>query len=208
QLLRAAEQLFAEHGIANTPTRTITQAAGQRNESALHYHFGGRHGLISALHEKRTEQIQSRRLEILHTELEKNAAPPLRKLCEIMLQPIIELAREDNGFIDYLKIIGEIAFNTRQDLTNEIKHHETRSLQEIRPLVAKHLKHVPKQVAHIRIETIARFIIMSISQRAHQTEPFQGDEAALYLNNIIDNMAAMLAAEVSPATLGSMKGEG
>ena len=49
RLLRAGERLFAEHGIHQVRLREINALAGQRNSSALHYHFGSREGLVEAI---------------------------------------------------------------------------------------------------------------------------------------------------------------
>lgn len=53
-LLDAAERLFAEHGISGVSDRRIAEEAGQRNHSAVAYHFGGRPGLLDALIERHT----------------------------------------------------------------------------------------------------------------------------------------------------------
>ena len=44
RLLREAERLFARRGLYQVTVREITEAAGQRNVSALNYHFGSREG--------------------------------------------------------------------------------------------------------------------------------------------------------------------
>ena len=49
RLLDEATRLFAEHGIQGTTTRQITEAAQQRNASAVTYHFGSRDGLLRAV---------------------------------------------------------------------------------------------------------------------------------------------------------------
>ena len=49
KLLRAGERLFAEHGIHGAQMRDIVRAAGQANDSAVHYHFGSRDGLLAAI---------------------------------------------------------------------------------------------------------------------------------------------------------------
>jgi 1-hydroxy-2-naphthoate dioxygenase len=49
RLLRAGERLFAELGIHQVRLREINALAGQRNSSALHYHFGSREGLVEAI---------------------------------------------------------------------------------------------------------------------------------------------------------------
>jgi AcrR family transcriptional regulator len=49
RLLDAAERLFATRGVDGASTREITEAAGQRNTSAVTYHFGSRAGMLSAI---------------------------------------------------------------------------------------------------------------------------------------------------------------
>ena len=44
RLLLTAEKLLGERGINGVSLREITREAGQRNASALHYHFGSRDG--------------------------------------------------------------------------------------------------------------------------------------------------------------------
>ncbi len=59
KLLRAAEQLFATHGVDGAQTRDIVRLAGQGNPSAVQYHFGSRDGLLQAImatRQERTEQ--------------------------------------------------------------------------------------------------------------------------------------------------------
>ena len=49
RLLRAGEHLFAREGIKGARARDISALAGQRNPSALHYHFGTRKDLVEAI---------------------------------------------------------------------------------------------------------------------------------------------------------------
>src|SRR5439155_11989599 len=51
KLLRAAEHLFARRGL-DVPIREIHAFAGQRNASAIQYHFGGKQELLDALVER------------------------------------------------------------------------------------------------------------------------------------------------------------
>ncbi len=46
KLIAAAERLMANHGIDGVDLREIHAAAGQRNRSAIAYHFGDREGLV------------------------------------------------------------------------------------------------------------------------------------------------------------------
>ena len=49
RLLREAERLFATRGVFRVKVGDIVEAAGQRNVSALSYHFGGRQDVLTAI---------------------------------------------------------------------------------------------------------------------------------------------------------------
>ncbi len=61
-LLCATERLYVEVG-PSVSLREIAQAAGQRNNSAVNYHFGSRAGLESAVLRYRTTAMEAERAE-------------------------------------------------------------------------------------------------------------------------------------------------
>lgn len=64
RILDAAEQLFAEQGIAATSLRSITQHAGV-NTAAIHYHFGDKLALLEAIVSRRIHPVYEERLRLL-----------------------------------------------------------------------------------------------------------------------------------------------
>jgi AcrR family transcriptional regulator len=65
RLLDAAQELFAQTGSWTTPLARVVRAAGQRNESAIQYHFGSREELIYALIERdRVREMQERQARL------------------------------------------------------------------------------------------------------------------------------------------------
>ena len=70
-LMRAAEKLIAERGMENISIRNIVAAAGQKNESALQYHFRSLTGLLNAIHAQRSQQVQDKRADALQHILAK-----------------------------------------------------------------------------------------------------------------------------------------
>ena len=64
-LLDEAERLFAERGVWAVTNREITEAAGQKNVSALNYHFGSRLALLGAVLARRGDQLEAGRAERL-----------------------------------------------------------------------------------------------------------------------------------------------
>ena len=47
-ILVAAERMFADYGLHGASLRQISEAAGQKNTSAIQYHFGNRDRLVEA----------------------------------------------------------------------------------------------------------------------------------------------------------------
>ncbi|MFW5829861.1 MAG: TetR family transcriptional regulator, partial [Planctomycetota bacterium] len=64
RLLDAAEACFAEIGFHAASVRMITERAGA-NLAAVHYHFGGKNGLIEAVITRRIGPVQAERLRRL-----------------------------------------------------------------------------------------------------------------------------------------------
>ena len=48
RLIHAAIRLISAKGIEGVSLRLVNREAGTKNNSALHYHFGNKHGLITA----------------------------------------------------------------------------------------------------------------------------------------------------------------
>jgi len=65
RLIEAAERLFARRGVHEATTREILEAAGQRNVSALTYHFGSRERLLWAILDRHNGPLEVGRAERL-----------------------------------------------------------------------------------------------------------------------------------------------
>ncbi|MDJ1134493.1 TetR/AcrR family transcriptional regulator [Streptomyces iconiensis] len=62
-IMAAAERLFAEHGLSVVSNRQIAEAAGQRNNAVVGYHFGSKTDLVRAIMTRRGEQTDRIRAE-------------------------------------------------------------------------------------------------------------------------------------------------
>ena len=80
RLMLAAEQLFGERGLHAVTLKEINAAAGQRNESALHYHFGSKQRLVQAIFADRAsaiDRVRVTRVEALGTLVSADAGKAL-----------------------------------------------------------------------------------------------------------------------------------
>ncbi|WP_229796151.1 TetR/AcrR family transcriptional regulator [Saccharothrix coeruleofusca] len=89
-LLRTAERLYAERGLAQVSNRQIVEAAGQANNSALTYHFGTRADVIRAIALAHAEPI-GRRLR-RRVEATRGSADPREHIACLVLPHTEHLA--------------------------------------------------------------------------------------------------------------------
>lgn len=206
RLLDAAERLFAVRGVHATSSRDIVSEAGQRNESALQYHFGSRDGLMEALHERRLGQVQAARFEKLEALLATNPAPPVRDLILAVTLPVVELCRRDAGFIAYLRVFGQVAMAPSDAMAHGLRH-EAASVQEAIRLIQAHIDLDPR-IARLRFEAVSRFLILSLSQHARNAGTFRGRAFDLYFNDLVDVVCGMVLAGVSEETQRALARQG
>ncbi|MET0239493.1 MAG: helix-turn-helix domain-containing protein [Sphingobium sp.] len=95
-LLDTAEQLIAEHGIGGVSLREIAAAAGQKNNSAVHYYFKDKQGLVDALIADRIAKVEEARSAIVEEagDLTRYDAGALLRM---MWQPMLDLCTQRGG---------------------------------------------------------------------------------------------------------------
>jgi AcrR family transcriptional regulator len=88
RILDAAETLFAERGIDAVSLRAVMSEAGT-NVAAVHYHFGSKDALVTALIDERSHEISARR-EVLLDALEQAEEFTARDLASAFVVPVVE----------------------------------------------------------------------------------------------------------------------
>ena len=103
EIIRAAERLFAERGIDSVSMVEIGQEGGQRNRSAVQYHFGDKEGVLRAIREKHQLVIEAHRIKRLD-QLEASSEATLRDFVEVFVLPLAERLIEADGGVAYVRI--------------------------------------------------------------------------------------------------------
>lgn len=100
RIVVAAERLFALHGIDGVSLRQISAEAGSSNNSAVHYHFGSKEGLIAAIFHHRLPQLISER-RLLTARCDPD---DLRSRFEAQFLPVLNLAEaSDNHYVSFVE---------------------------------------------------------------------------------------------------------
>ncbi len=105
RILVAAERLFVEAGFG-VSLREIAAAAGQRNHSAVQYHFGDRAGLVDALYRHRMVPLNARRAEMVNEIRARGGDRDVEGLLRAYIVPLAEhlLARPGQSW--YLRLVA------------------------------------------------------------------------------------------------------
>ncbi len=105
-LMRAAEQLFAQHGVDRVSLREIAIAAGQRNVSAATYHFGSKRELIETILERHSLPIQGSWEPVLAQDSQRELG--LHALLHLAVKPLVDKMDDPDGGRCYLELCAEL----------------------------------------------------------------------------------------------------
>jgi TetR/AcrR family transcriptional regulator, regulator of cefoperazone and chloramphenicol sensitivity len=105
RILREAGRLFARRGLWQPTVREITAAAGQRNVSALNYHFGSRDGLLAAILEHHGGPTDEARR--VHLDAVGRDASSRDLVAALVIPYAAHLGTPDGR--DYLRIVAQLS---------------------------------------------------------------------------------------------------
>jgi len=108
RILRTAERLFSERGIDAVSLQEIGRQAGQKNRSAVQYHFADKEGLLMAILDRHAPEIAADRNRLLDEIEDRGEAGELRKLAEAFVVPVATKALDPDGGLDYVRICAQL----------------------------------------------------------------------------------------------------
>lgn len=114
RILDAAERLFAEHGVAGTSVRTITDQA-QVNVAAVNYHFGSKENLVRAVIARRLAGLEAGRtaaLDVVEARAAREGrAPTAHELADSLIAPVFAQAlSEEAGWSHFIRFLSRMAW--------------------------------------------------------------------------------------------------
>jgi AcrR family transcriptional regulator len=193
RILLAAEQLFAERGLDSVSLREIGAAAGQRNNSAVQYHFGDRDALVRALYELRLEPLNHRRHELVAVLVEDGRDGDLTALVDAYARPLFEVA---DGSSWYARFVARfVALGA--EIEPPLDPRYTSALRIVTDRLRRATAALPPVLRADRIRRVQLYVTGAIAdveaRRARGDAPALGVEMSL--RDLVATAAAMLAAE-------------
>lgn len=193
RLIDAGQHLFAADGVFTTPLKRVVDAAGQRNPSALHYHFGGRSGLLFAIIERHNAQIEAERRQMLDTAVQ----PSLYDLVRAFVLPQSNLLADEGGR-EFLSIISQLS-DTFDRWDDDEKATPPQALRTMRMIDAAMPSGLSPVLRRERITRFLELVTEALGSRARQVASGRSlkiDDDA-FIANLIDMAVGALSAPSS-----------
>ncbi len=190
KLIDAAAVLFAERGVDNVPVAEIVRAAGQRNVSAVHYHFGSRDEILRAVLARHVPVIAERREQLL-AEARARPASDVRSAAEAVVRPVTEFAQRGWRERAYLQIGSELS-GAVDRIPPETRALLARTVgQAAWKLLRQRCPGVPADLWRVRRELCIAFIGRAAGDRAHLLDR-GGPRRILSDDRFVDNLVDMV----------------
>jgi AcrR family transcriptional regulator len=168
-LVLAAERLFAEKGLGGVSVKEITRAAGARNESALHYHFGGLDALIKEVFASRYRDIEQARFARLAELSADKKGVGIEAVLEASIAPFMAACLHEDGRL-YARFCMQLATDPRFDIADLIGEIGMPSLGMMRSLVIDCLWGIPNGVLATRMRRAFLISLVQAADYARQIE--------------------------------------
>lgn len=160
-MIEVAERMFAERGIDGVSMRDIASAAGQKNNSAVQYHFGGREGLILEVFRRRMNVINRHRGEFLARLDEEGRGHEVRALVEAVVLPLADYLRTAGPHSYYAQFIARVS--PLVDFTSPDLSSVTEASREVSTRLKDALTHLPRRVAAARAGLMLNMAISALA---------------------------------------------
>jgi AcrR family transcriptional regulator len=188
RLLRVAERLFALEGIDAVSMRRIGIEAGQRNKSALQYHFGDKDNLIRAIFAHRMGEINTRRQSMLDDILARGSGDNLHNLVSAVIVPFAEQLDDDNGGSHYVRFSAQLFAQGRAMALLPDRQPWTDALHALLEMIRRQLPGYTEAVVVERLALMADQVVHATAAKERQLAGLRPAQRRRRITTFVDNL--------------------
>jgi AcrR family transcriptional regulator len=204
QIKSAAQMLFARYGIDAVTVQQIVVAAGQRNNAALHYHFGSKEELIRQMVVDGATVLDKRRRQMLDEIEERGGPKSIREVMLVLIMPVIELG-DDERWRGYIRFTSNLQASDPKTLRDALNNRWNASyvacfgyLKQMLPL--------PPKIIEQRLSMFVIYANSILSAHEAALESQNTKTSRLWgqpftIENMLDMLEAALTCAPSKSTL-------
>src|SRR5260370_39099459 len=201
--------VFGRGGVEGVRVQEIVTGAGQRNNAALHYHFGTKEELIRQMVVDGATVLDQRRREMLD-EIEARGGPKsIREVMLVLMMPVIELG-DDERWRGYIRFTSNLQASDpgtlRAALNNRWNSGYVACFNYLKQMLP-----LPATIIEERLSMFAIYAnsILSAHEAApesHNTKISRLWGQPFTIENMLDTLEATLTCPLSDQTLGKLLG--
>lgn len=207
-LIATAQRLFAERGIDAVSFREIAREAGQKNNSALTYHFGSKEALIQAILDAGMQEVNVLRNDYVDLLYSSGRYTDLRALVEALVWPLATklLTEKKNTYNRFLA-----AAQLHPDIDLGASSTEVdRGFRRVYELLEAALPDIPGPVLRQRWLANISFMMFALGDyerlSARRSKSGHSFDIHRAIENLIDMLGGALAAPVSDKVASRIAG--
>lgn len=212
QIKAAAQLLFARHGVDAVTVQQIVAAAGQRNNNALHYHFGSKEELIRQMVVDGAAVLDERRRGMLRDIEARDGPSSIREVLLVLIMPVVELG-EDERWRGYIRFISSLQASDRKTLRAALDNRWNAGFVACFTHL-KRLLPLPPALVEQRLSLFSIYSNAILSAREAALEMRKSSvhsrlwDQRFTLDNILDTLEATITCPPSIQTLGILQSSG
>lgn len=194
RIIAAAERAFSEEGLEKASLTRINQKAGQRNRSALQYHFRSREGLLRAIREKHWASIDEDQAGLLDEA--ENRGLDIRGVVEALVLPLAKKLDDPDGGVHYLRIMARDRSRPRPSFSGDVplRPMTARALDRLTEVAPK-LHGARAQARQILIFTLIFHGLADFSRRypVRRRPKSYAQDREVFVRSLVDAVVAILS---------------
>jgi AcrR family transcriptional regulator len=167
ELLDVAERLFARRGVEHVALTRIVASSSQKNRSALHYHFGSREGVLTAVIDRRLMRVNSLRQAMLD---EASAGEPrLAEAVHAVVAPLCSVVLNERWGPDYVSILAQVGFHPRLLGERTLDDAHITAMRRCRRQIELSLPDIPRAVLSRRFRLFHDSFVVALARWARKS---------------------------------------
>lgn len=195
ELILAAERLIADHGLDGVSLRQIGAAAGNRNNSAVLYHFGSKSDLVRAVFEHRLPRLRQRRALLIA----ERRPSDLRGWLECQVRAVLEQSELDDS--RYMGFVASLMQHRDVEAFGHQPEEHIDAQIEFDTNLRAHLTHLDEPVRSRRLGQAMMLIVGTAADREGARARGQAVLAfSVEMANLLDGVVGLLGAPSSIAS--------
>jgi AcrR family transcriptional regulator len=196
----AAIKLFGESGVSAVSLREINRAAGSKNNSALHYHFNNKLGLVTAVIDFiQTEFNQQRGTGLAALEIQANNAATkkllsIEEIMRLVITPYVTIIEQYNWGFDAVRAVARMEFDGDievQEILNKSSQADAKILFRLLKILLPELS--PKQIKQ-RLNYAVKSVIHGFADYKNLKHSYLGDLSIRKLSQLAEFHLSMTVA--------------